>query len=124
MSVGLSDLGGRRKKCSQKGRYRWYGGEETESYPSRDSATPGVRALIAREGVIARVFQSARFARLRNLGNPCRLEAFPAVCIKPIVAEIASGTLHHFAHRCCLARGGGLGRGDRSRERYKDSACC
>jgi hypothetical protein len=45
-----------------------------------------------------------RFARLRNLGNPCRLEAFPAVCIKPIVAEIASDTLHHFDHRCCLAR--------------------
>jgi hypothetical protein len=30
----------------------------TERFPSRDSTTPGVRALIAPEGVIARVFQS------------------------------------------------------------------
>lgn len=35
-----------------------YSSVVADEYLSRDSATPGVKALIAPEGVIARVFQS------------------------------------------------------------------
>ena len=38
-----------------------YSSVVADEYASRDSATPGVRALIAPEGVMARVFQSGAF---------------------------------------------------------------
>jgi len=51
--------GGGREECVPGGgMVQVYSSVATEEYASRDSATPGVRALIAPEGVIARVFQS------------------------------------------------------------------
>jgi hypothetical protein len=49
-------VGGR--KCHPDGTVQVVLNVGTERFPSRDSTTPGVRALIAPEGVIARVFQS------------------------------------------------------------------
>ena len=47
-----------KKNIVPGGMVQVYSSVVADEYLSRDSATPGVRALIAPEGVIARVFQS------------------------------------------------------------------